>query len=260
MIALAALQPALRRLRRQAKAAAYAIYASIVFWLLAPPTWLIVILLPRPSWAWRVLRVMLRLLALLLGTRVRASGVSHIGTNGPAVLVANHASYVDGMALIAILPRPVTFVAKSEFRRHAIAHLFFKHIGAVFVERFNHEASSADAQRLVQAARAERPLFLFVEGTFTRVPGLRPFHLGAFMAAGESGVPVIPLALRGTRSVLRDGSWFPRHATIQIAVGEPIDPAALPPETRLDPWRTALALRDRAREYILHHCGEPDLS
>jgi len=259
-VALANLRPALQRLRRQANAATYAIYASIVFWLLAPPTWLMVVLSARPAWAWRILRAMARLLALLLGTRIHVSGAHHTATDMPVVLVANHASYIDGIALIAVMRRPATFVAKSEFRQHLIPRIFLTRIGAKFVERFNHEASSADANRLVAAARTGCRLFFFAEGTFTRVPGLRPFHLGAFMAAAESGVPVVPIALRGTRSILRDGSWFPRYGTIHIAIGEPIDPAVLPPETRLDPWRTALALRDRAREHILRHCGEPDLS
>jgi acyl carrier protein len=259
-VVLAATRPALHRLRRSASAATFAVYAWIVFWLLAPPTWLAAALLPRPAWVWSMLRVMARLLARLLSMRIHVTGASHAAIDKPGVLVANHASYIDGIVLVAALPQPVRFVAKAELLRGFIARVFLSRMGAEFVERFNHEASSADARRLAQITHTQYPLFFFAEGTFTRVPGLRPLHLGAFVAAAESAVPVIPVALRGTRSILRDGSWFPRRGAIHIAIGEPIDPASLSSETQGDTWRAALALRDRARSHILRHCGEPDLS
>jgi 1-acyl-sn-glycerol-3-phosphate acyltransferase len=96
----------------------------------------------------------------------------------------------------------------------------------------------------------------FPEGTFTRTPGLLPFHMGAFVAAAEAGVPVVPIALRGTRSILRSGSWFPRRGSISIQIGRPIEPD--PAET--DAWSRALKLRDLSRQHILRHCGEPDLT
>jgi acyl carrier protein len=259
-VVLAALRPGLHRLRRSLSGASYAAYAWTVFWLLTPAAWLAAALLPRPAWVWPIERVMARALARLAGIRISVTGLANAATDKPVVLVANHASYIDGIALVASLPRPVSLVAKAEFRQGLIARVFLSRMGAEFVERFDLEASSADARRLTQRTRAERPLLFFAEGTFTRVPGLRPFHLGAFMAAAESGVPVIPIALRGTRSILRNGSWFPRHGTIHIVIGEPVDPAALALEARGDPWHTAIALRDRTREHILRHCGEPDLA
>ena len=100
----------------------------------------------------------------------------------------------------------------------------------------------------------------FVEGTFTRIPGLRPFHLGAFSVATETGVPVIPVAIRGTRSILRSGSWFPHHGSINIDIGEAIDPKQIADESGKDAWHVTIELRERSREYILRHCGEPDLT
>jgi hypothetical protein len=63
----------------------------------------------------------------------------------------------------------------------------------------------ADARRTVQTVQADRSLVFFPEGTFTRMPGLLPFHMGAFVAAAEAGVPVVPVTIRGTRSLLRAG-------------------------------------------------------
>lgn len=82
--------------------------------------------------------------------------------------------------------------------------------------------------------------------------GLHPFHMGAFIAAVNSGVPVIPVTICGTRSKLRGNSLFPRRGDISIKIGEPLYPDG-------NNWNAAIALRDKARRHILQHCGEPDL-
>jgi 1-acyl-sn-glycerol-3-phosphate acyltransferase len=70
---------------------------------------------------------------------------------------------------------------------------------------------------------------------------------------------LIPITLHGTRSVLRDGSWFPRRGPIGVTVGPPLDAAALAAEVR-DNWSLALRLRDAARAEILRNSHEPDLA
>ena len=96
-------------------------------------------------------------------------------------------------------------------------------------------------------------MVFFPEGTFIRSPGLLPFHLGAFVAAAETGTPVYPLLIRGTRSVLRGEEWYPRRAPIHIELGKPlcVDGTG---------WNAALALRDAARAQMLTALGEPDLA
>jgi len=91
------------------------------------------------------------------------------------------------------------------------------------------------------------------EGTFSRAPGLRPFHMGAFVIAAKAGIPVIPVAIRGTRSILRGSSHFARRGIVSITICEPIQPEGCE-------WIDAIKLRDAARSEILHHCGEPDLA
>lgn len=83
--------------------------------------------------------------------------------------------------------------------------------------------------------------------------GLHPFHMGAFIAAASSQVPVIPITLRGTRSKLRGNSLFPRRGDISVTIGAPLFPNG-------NDWNAALELRDKARSEILTHCGEPDMA
>jgi 1-acyl-sn-glycerol-3-phosphate acyltransferase len=95
-------------------------------------------------------------------------------------------------------------------------------------------------------------VLVFPEGTFTPSAGLRPFRLGAFKTAAETDTPVVPLALRGTRRALRDGSWIPRPGRIELRILPPVRPGGTE-------WRQLLELRDRVASAVAENCGEPRL-
>jgi 1-acyl-sn-glycerol-3-phosphate acyltransferase len=134
-----------------------------------------------------------------------------------------------------------------------------KRIHTLFVERFDTQQAIADAARVADASGSGRAVLFFPEGTFTRSPGLLPFHMGAFAAAATTKTPIVPIVIRGTRSMLRAASWFPRPGRISVRIGAPIDPRHYGGAAE-DDWALALKLRAAAREYMLHHYGEPDLS
>ncbi len=249
-LAWAGMLPQLRRVSWAAISLAYAVYAWCVFWLLAPLVWTAVAALPRPVWALAVIRAAARLLLRLTGTPWRVHGLEQL-PSGPSIVVANHASYIDGIVLTAALPGGFSFVAKREFTARLIPRLFLRRLGAEFVERSETLRGVEDARSLARAALSGKTLIFFPEGTFTRAPGLRAFHLGAFAAAAEANLPVVPVALAGTRSILRGDQWFPRRGSVAVTVGAPILPAG-------SDWAAAIRLRDAARMEILQHCGEPD--
>jgi 1-acyl-sn-glycerol-3-phosphate acyltransferase len=85
------------------------------------------------------------------------------------------------------------------------------------------------------------------------MPGLLGFQLGAFLVAAEAGVPVTPITIRGTRSILRGGQWFPRRGRIHVHIGQALAPDGAD-------FDAAVRLRDTARAQMLQHCGEPDLA
>ena len=232
--------------------ALYAGYLWMLFWMMAPLTWLIASILPRPVWSWGVSGSMARLFVRLSGVPFLVRGVENLPT-GACVLVANHASYLDGILVVAALSRQFSFVAKRELKDQFISRIFLQHIGTEFVERFEFEGSVEGVKRLLERMQAGQSLIFFPEGTFYRAPGLLPFRMGAFVIAAQAGVPIIPMTIRGSRTVLRDGQWFPRRGAISITLGVPI----LPDGTD---WAAALKLRNTARAEILRHCGEPDVA
>lgn len=256
-LAAAALLPELRRGARRLAAFAWAVYAWGVFLLLAPLVWALVLVLPGRATRWALLRRAARAFARACAVPVSVDGLEQLPPGDrPCLLVANHQSYLDGIVLVAALPRPVQFVAKAEFRSSPVAGPFLRRLGAQFVERFDPERGVADVRRLAGLARSRAPLFFFPEGTFTRAPGLLPFHSGAFVTAAEANVPVVPCALRGTRSLLRGDSWFPRRGPVHLSIGPPL----APPPSAADTWTAAMELRDRARQWILRATREPDLA
>ena len=143
---------------------------------------------------------------------------------GPCVVVANHASYLDGVVLKAALPARFSFVIKKEVTRVPIAGLLLRRIGSEFVDRFNRHAGGMDARRLIKAADAGQALAFFPEGTFLAQPGLGKFHTGAFAIAARAELPIVPIAIRGTRRILPSGRFLPRPGRIEIQVLPPLGP------------------------------------
>jgi 1-acyl-sn-glycerol-3-phosphate acyltransferase len=251
-LALGSFLPRWRRAQRLIADGLYAAYLWGVFWLLAPTVWLVVAVLPRPPWARRALRAAARLALWLSYAALRVRGLDHLPRQGGYVMVANHASYLDGIVLSAALPVAFSFVAKKELERSFVSRIFLQHIGSRFVERFDPRQGVEDASRVLDVIRGGTPVLFFPEGTFLRMPGLLPFRMGAFAAAADQNVPVLPVALNGTRSMLRSGQWFPRRSALTVTIGQPLFPEG-------SDWSAAVKLRDAARSELLKYCGEPEL-
>jgi acyl carrier protein len=259
-IALEGLKPKARRMALSASAGLYAAYGWLLIGLFAPFVWSLVVALPHISRHWAVVRGAARAFLRASRTPLSVEGLENLPRDRACVLVANHASYLDGLALVAALPGPLSFVAKAELAGRWITRLPLRKLRTHFVERFDKQMGIENVRDITRSASEEKPLVFFAEGTFTRVPGLLPFHMGAFMTAAERGMPVVPIAIRGTRSLLRSGSWFPRRGAITIHLGKPIAPGEMRRKAAADLWAAALRLRDSVREDILRHCGEPDLA
>jgi 1-acyl-sn-glycerol-3-phosphate acyltransferase len=190
----------------------------------------------------------------LAGYRLRVRGIEHLqaGVEEPFVLVSNHASYIDPLPLLAGLPLDFAFVVKSDAMSWPVMGRIMRLLGHLPVERSDLKGSVTDAERLGESLKRGRSIFFFPEGTFTRATGLRPFKLGAFKLAAESGRAVVPIALTGTRRSLRDRTWLPRRSRLAIVIEPPIF-------ARSGSLSEIVRLRDAAAEQIAQHVGEPRL-
>ncbi|MCJ7589801.1 MAG: 1-acyl-sn-glycerol-3-phosphate acyltransferase [Woeseiaceae bacterium] len=192
-----------------------------------------------------------RMVFVLAGVRVTVLGMDHL-PNDSCVVVANHASYIDGILLKAYLPARFGFVIKGEMRDIPVVHFLLRRSGSKFVERKESAGSSRDARQLVKAAQGGESLGFFPEGTFVLQPGVGRFRLGAFMAAVKGGMPIVPIAISGTRDMLPQGRLLPRPADLTIN----ILPAIAPGD---DSYSSSKTLAEAARQRILVALNEPDL-
>ena len=254
-LALQGVRPELRRIARSASRLAYGLYADLAILVFFAAIGLPGLFLGDPRRIWRLNHRATRWLIRALRIPFSVIWEENVDLSAPHIIVANHCSYVDSVFIGAVLPEAHLFIAKTELQQVPVLASWLRRIGTVFIKRFEPAQSVAEVGRLEQELAKGNSLVMFPEGTFTRATGLKPFHLGAFRVAAAAGVPVVPLTLRGTRSVLRDGQWLLRRLPVSAVVGPP-----LPPSPVDDRFAAAVLLRDTARAQIRARCGEPDLA
>ena len=245
--------PLAGRFARRLGASLYAGYCWLILVLAVGLFWLPIVVSPGKLLPWRIARCGAKVLIRLTGVRVTARGLDSFPAEGRFLLVSNHMSYLDSIVLTAILPCRCIFVAKVELKQNPALRVILKRLGTAFVERFDAAQSLEDIRGIAEnIQQGETPLF-FAEGTLQRMPGLLPFQMGAFVLSIEQQLPVVPITIRGTRNILRAGSWFPRKGKVEIVIGEICRPAGAD-------WQAAIDLRGLVREKILGNLGEPDLA
>lgn len=232
--------------------ALYSTYATLVFAILVILTSLLILVLPGLGLRRRVGAAGMRLTCWLSGIRMRVLNRSAL-PSGPAVVVANHMSYLDGMVFTAALPPRFSFVVKSEIRQTPVVGAVLRRMGEAFVDRDHAIRGSIDTRHLLQLLQSGHSLGFFPEGSFWREPGLHPFRLGAFFIAARAGVPVIPAVIDGTREVLPAGRLMLHHGCIHVRLLAPL-------EAENESREAAKQLRDRTWAAIHEALGTKEAS
>ncbi|MEV6304324.1 lysophospholipid acyltransferase family protein [Actinoplanes sp. NPDC051861] len=173
--------------------------------------------------------------------RLRVEHRDRLPWHGAAVLVANHASLIDILVLFALF-RPFKFVSKQEIFRVPVIGWNMRLNGYVPVLRGNASSVRRMMDLCDRLLASGSPLMIFPEGRRTSDGTLQPFKNGAFDLAVKHGVPVIPIAVHGTRRALpRKGFVLREHIRARVEVLPSLAPAD---------FSDVHALRDAAREAI----------
>ena len=229
---------------------AWGLWAWTVLLALGSVAWGLIMLGPRLEQRRRTARAFARAALRLIGLPLQVQGLAQLPADGPCLVVANHASYIDSMLLGALLPPRFAFVAKRELEHAPFVGAALRRLGIAFVERFDAARSVEDTQSMLARVRAGESFVVFPEGTFRRAPGLLPFKLGAFVTAADAGVPLVPAVLHGTRSLLRAGAWLPERGPVELQLLAPVRPDGAG-------WDAALAARDAVRAALAAQLREP---
>lgn len=166
------------------------------------------------------------------------------------IFMSNHVSNLDPPLLIPLLPHRVTIMVKKELFRLPILGRAMRMADCVPIDRKNRESAIASVREAEAVIRRGHHMVVYPEGTRSRDGRLLPFKKGPFYMAMETGVPIVPITLLGTETLLPKGKFFVKPGEVTVVFHPPIDPkqysdrdelvkavrgtiaSALPPERR----------------------------
>lgn len=228
----------------------YGCYAWILLCAILLVFGSLIILCGRPRCARPLARYATRSLFFLGGMPISIHGQQRL-PDEPHILLLNHTSFLDPLALLALLPpKPgYAFTARQQYASQALLWPLLKAVGTIILRHAEPQHSSSNLALLAGHLRRGENLIIFPEGGIAPEEGLKPFHSGAFVVATSEQVPVVIAGLHGAREALKLGTWLPRRAAITVEIGE----VFLPEDLRA---KSSQQLKKEAREAMQPLTGE----
>ena len=155
---------------------------------------------------------------------VRGFGLEAIDWSRTYVIMANHASYLDVLALYSALPRIVGFVAKKELYRIPFFNGVMRAVGCVPVDRSKHSQAVDALREAADAVHAGTTIAVFPEGTRSRGDRIQPLKKGPFHLVQMAQVEVLPIGIRGAAALMPRENTSMRSGVIEVHAGTPLPP------------------------------------
>lgn len=226
----------------------FTVYAWLVTLITVIPLW-VTILGCSHATSSRLISGWAKLILRLIFCPLRVDGSMQDLKNRAMILVSNHASYVDAIALCAAVPIDIIFLAKKELLKMPVLSTFIKKLDCIVVDRLDYLEGVQGAAQTQRVLMQGRSVLIFPEGMFTYATGLRAFKMGAFKLAVDTQIPICPIGIKGTRRLFPANQWLLTPGALTVSIGEPIQP-------QKHGWEEMARLRDIARLEIAKHCGE----
>jgi 1-acyl-sn-glycerol-3-phosphate acyltransferase len=177
------------------------------------------------------------------GVKVKVKGLEKIAPGGSYVFVSNHLSYMDTPVVLANIPVQFRFLAKSGLFQIPLLGTHLARAGHIPVPRDDARAAVKTMTTAAQAIRERGiSLLIFPEGGRSQTGELADFKEGAAYIAIRAGVPLVPVALKGTREILPFGSAHVRSGSVTMRIGDPVSTEQMQVRDRV---RLSAELHDR---------------
>jgi 1-acyl-sn-glycerol-3-phosphate acyltransferase len=164
----------------------------------------------------------------LAGVEVTVVGEENIPQNQTVLFVGNHQSNFDIPILLRYIDGTKGFIAKKELEKMPIVSRWMAAINCVFMDRDNMRKSAIAINQGIKYLKAATSMVVFPEGTRSKDGVPLEFKQGALKLATKSGVPVVPVTIKGSVDIMKSGSLRIHPAKVQVFFSPVIDPSAYP--------------------------------
>ena len=134
----------------------------------------------------------------LAGVKIEVRGTEHLPVDNRIGFVSNHQSYLDIPILLAAIPKPMGFIAKSELRKVPFINQWMRVLRCILVDRKNSSESIEAIHKRIRLAEKGHPLVLFPEGTRAKNGKMRRFKTGGVHLYYEAGLTLVPVTIDGS--------------------------------------------------------------
>ena len=167
-------------------------------------------------------RIWGRLVLKVASVRVRAKGIEHLLPGKNYIYASNHASYFDIPALLATLPGQIRIVFKKELTRIPVFGWAMRFGSYISIDRGDSREAIESLERAAQEIREGASVLLFPEGTRTRNGKLQSFKRGAFALAVRTRLPIVPVTVNGSFSILPKEKLRVNSGVIELIIHPPV--------------------------------------
>jgi 1-acyl-sn-glycerol-3-phosphate acyltransferase len=172
--------------------------------------------------------------SILVGSRIKVSvkGLSNIDLAGPYIYMPNHQSNFDIPVMLGHLPVQFRWLAKMELFKIPIFGRAMRKAGYISIDRYDRESAFKSLDVAAKKIKSGVSVLIFPEGTRSRDGKIRPFKKGGFVLAIDSGVPIVPVVIKGTFAIMNKSKFRVNPGNVSMIVHKPIDTAAYTRETK----------------------------
>lgn len=229
----------------------YTVYLYLFAILTVIPIYLLSWILPSAFFS-RLCKLWCRGIFYLAFCPIQLIGKENLIGKKPVIYASNHASYIDGVLLLGILPVGTCFIGKQELGQAPIIRRFMRKLQFITVDRTDTPKGLEDTKLMEETVRAGHSIAIFPEGTFGYAAGLRPFKLGAFKIAVDTLTPICPVTIIGSRRILRSNEKLFKPGKLTIFINDLITPEG-------QTWQDITDLKNKVRSVIAKNSGEQSL-
>lgn len=158
-----------------------------------------------------------------LYNRLQVTGREHI-PDYPVIVASNHASNIDPPLIGGIFPRRLRYLAKESLFRNPMLGFLISALGAIPVTREDRQRAGVVLKLLLDQLQQGESILLFPEGSRSKDGKLQPLEGGAAFLSVKSGIPILPVYIRGSHEVCPPGSSFPHPAKLDVRFAAPLSP------------------------------------